>query len=138
MKEEEEAKYVLDSFAILAYFAEEEGADVVEDLLNKAEKGEAKLYMNYVNLGEVYYILFREKDVNEANEGVVLIKRKPIDFVQVDERIALIAGRVKATYSMSYADAFVVATAIVKEAKIVTGDPEFESVDLQVLWIRQC
>ena len=138
MKEEEEAKYVLDSFAILAYFAEEEGADVVEDLLNKAEKGEAKLYMNYVNLGEVYYILFREKDVNEANEGVVLIKRKPIDFAQVDERIALIAGRVKATYSMSYADAFVVATAIVKEAKIVTGDPEFESVDLQVLWIRQC
>ena len=93
--------------------------------------------MNYVNLGEVYYIIFREKDVNEANEGVVLIKRKPIDFVQVDERIALIAGRVKATYSMSYADAFVVATAIVKEAKIVTGDPEFESIDVQVLWIRQ-
>jgi len=38
----------------------------------------------------------------------------PIDFVQVDERIALIAGKIKATYSMSYADAFVVATAIIK------------------------
>jgi len=32
------AKYVLDSFAILAYLAEEEGADVIEDLLNRAEK----------------------------------------------------------------------------------------------------
>jgi predicted nucleic acid-binding protein len=134
---EEEAKYVLDSFAILAYLTGEEGADVVEDLLNKAEKGEAKLYMNYVNLGEVYYIIFREKDVNEANKSMVLIKRKLIDFVQVDERIALIAGRVKATYSMSYADAFAVATAIVKEAEIVTGDPEFKNVDVQVLWIRQ-
>ena len=40
---EEEAKYVLDSFAILAYLAEEEGADVVEDLLNKAENGAVKL-----------------------------------------------------------------------------------------------
>lgn len=134
---EEEAKYVLDSFAILAYLAEEEGADVVEDLLNKAEEGEAKLYLNYVNLGEVYYITFREKDVNEANESMVLIKRKPIEFVQVDERIALIAGRAKATYSMSYADAFVVAMAIVKEAEIVTGDPEFNGIEAQVLWIRE-
>ena len=131
------AKYVLDSFAILAYLAEEEGADVVEDLLNRAESGGVNLYLNYVNLGEVYYITFREKDVNEANETIVLVKRMPIEFVQVDERIALIAGRIKATYSMSYADAFVVATAIVKEAEIVTGDPEFESIDMSILWIRQ-
>jgi predicted nucleic acid-binding protein len=131
------AKYVLDSFAILAYLAEEEGADVVEDLLNRAESGGVNLYLNYVNLGEVYYITFREKDVNEANETIVLVKRMPIEFVQVDERIALISGRIKATYSMSYADAFVAATAIVKEADIVTGDPEFESIDMQVLWIRQ-
>ena len=93
--------------------------------------------MNYVNLGEVYYIIFREKDVNEANESIVLIKRKPIDFVHVNESIALIAGRIKATYSISYADAFAVATALVKEAKIVTGDPEFRSIDVQVLWIRE-
>ena len=113
------------------------GADVVEDLLNRAERGGANLYLNYVNLGEVYYITFREGDVNEANDTIVLVKRMPIEFVQVDERIALIAGRIKATYSMSYADAFVVATAIVKEAEIVTGDPEFESIDMSILWIRQ-
>lgn len=133
----EKSKYVLDSFAILAYLAEEEGADVVEDLLNKAENGKVSLYQNYVNLGEVYYITFREKEVNEANESIVLVKRLPIEFVQVDERIALIAGRIKATYSMSYADAFVVATAIMKEATIVTGDPEFKSIDMQILWIQQ-
>ena len=133
----EESRYFLDSFAILAYLAEEEGAGVVEDLLNKAENGKVSLYLNYVNLGEVYYITFREKDVNEANESIVLVKRMPIEFVPVDEMIALIAGRVKATYSMSYADAFVVATAIVKEAEIVTGDPEFESIDMQILWIQQ-
>ena len=134
----EKSKYVLDSFAILAYPTEEEGADVVEDLLNKAKNGEVRLYLNYVNLGEVYYITIREKEVNEANEGIALVKRLPIEFVQVDERIALIAGRVKATYSVSYADAFVVATAIMKEATIVTGDPEFKSIDMQVLWIQQC
>ena len=133
----EKLKYVLDSFAILAYLAEEEGADVVEDLLNRAESGGLNLYLNYVNLGEVYYITIREKDVNEANESIALVKRLPIEFVQVDERIALIAGRVKATYSVSYADAFVVATAIMKEATIVTGDPEFKSIDMQILWIRE-
>ena len=40
-------------------------------------------------------------------------------------------------YSVSYADAFVVATAIMEEATIVTGDPEFKSIDMQVLWIQQ-
>nr|QNO54346.1 hypothetical protein DIMBOPOO_00018 [Methanosarcinales archaeon ANME-1 ERB7] len=134
----EKSKYVLDSFAILAYLTEEEGADVVEDLLNKAKNGEVRLYLNYVNLGEVYYITIREEEVNEANESIALVKRLPIEFVQVDERIALIAGRVKATYSVSYADAFVVATAIMKEATIVTGDPEFKSIDMQVLWIQEC
>ena len=38
----EKSKYVLDSFAILAYLTEEEGADVVEDLLNKAKNGEVQ------------------------------------------------------------------------------------------------
>ena len=128
--------YVLDSFAVLAYLGNEEGADKVEELIDKAEKGEIKLFMNYVNLGEVYYIVTREFGTAKANEAVAIIKRLPIEFVEVNESLALTAGRIKAMHSLSYADAFVVATAIDKKGIIVTGDKEFEGVYPDILWIR--
>jgi len=128
--------YILDSFAILAYLGNEEGADKVEELIDKAEKGEIRLFMNYVNLGEVYYIVAREFGTAKANEAVAIVKRLPIEFVEVNESLALTAGRIKAMHSLSYADAFVVATAIDKRGIIVTGDREFERVYPDILWIR--
>ncbi len=128
--------YILDSFVILAYLGNEEGADKVEELINKAEGGEIKLFMNYVNLGEVYYIVAREFGTAKANEAVAIVKKLPIEFVGVNESLALTAGRIKAMHSLSYADAFVVATAIDKKGTIVTGDREFEGVYPDILWIR--
>lgn len=128
--------YVLDSYAILAYLGDEEGADKVEELINEAENDKIKLFMNYVNLGEVYYIVARELGFVEANRAVVTVKNLPIEFVQVNESLALRAGRIKAMHKLSYADAFVVATAIDKEGIIVTGDKEFEGVYPNILWIR--
>ncbi len=52
--------YVLDAFAVLTYIGDEEGADKVEELLDRAKNGEIKLFMNYVNPGEDYYIIARE------------------------------------------------------------------------------
>ena len=46
-----------------------------------------------------------------------------------DEKSAIIAGRMKAENKISYADAYVVATALDKNAKIITGDKEFKSVE---------
>ena len=129
--------YVLDSFAILAYLGDEEGADKVELLIENAERDKIRLFMCYVNLGEVYYITAREFGTVRANEIIAIVKRLPIEFVEVDEGLVLTAGRVKAMYSLSYADAFVVATAIDKNATIVTGDNEFEGVYPDVLWINR-
>ena len=128
--------YVLDSFAILAYLGDEEGADKVEELLDKAEVREAEVFINYVNLGEVYYIVARELGTSKANEAVATVKTWPVKFEEVNECIALSAARVKAEHSLAYADAFVVATAIDKKGTIVTGDEEFEGVYPHILWIR--
>ncbi|RLI85283.1 MAG: PIN domain nuclease [Archaeoglobales archaeon] len=119
-------RYVLDSFALLAYFGDEEGADVVENIFNMAKKGEANVYMSYVNLGEVYYIIYREEGVDKANETLALIKRLPIEFVEVNDKIALTAARVKATHRLSYADAYVVATAIDRDAEWLLVIPNSE------------
>ena len=44
---------VLDSYALMAFFEDEPGADTVRSLLLKAEEGGVQLVMNVVNLGEV-------------------------------------------------------------------------------------
>jgi predicted nucleic acid-binding protein len=129
--------YVLDAFAVLTYLGDEEGADKVEELLDRAKNGEIKLIMNYVNLGEVYYIIAREFGVAKANEVMTIIKRWDLEFVGVDESLSLTAARIKAIHSLSYADAFVVATAIGRKGTIVTGDREFEGVYPDILWIRR-
>ena len=129
--------YVLDAVAVLVYFGDEEGAEKVEELLEKSERGEIKLFINYVNLGEVYYIIARELGVAKANEAITIVKRWNMEFVGVDESIVLIAARIKATHKLSYADAIAVATAIEKKKGIiVTGDREFDGVYPDILWIR--
>ncbi|MFH2074539.1 MAG: PIN domain-containing protein, partial [Pseudomonadota bacterium] len=50
----------------------------------------------------------------------------PVGLVDATKERVLSAARVKAQYPVSYADAFVVATAIEFTATIITGDPEFK------------
>ena len=72
-----------------------------------------------------------------------MVKRWPLEIIVPDERITLTAARIKATYSkakhpLSYADTFAVATAIDRNATIVTGNPEMENVKsiVGILWIK--
>jgi len=61
----------------------------------------------------------------------------PILFLPVDERLSLLAGRIKAFHRLSYADAFAVATAIDLNATLVTGDEEFKTVEdkVRIEWL---
>ncbi len=134
-------KFVLDSFAIIALLQDEEGAGKVEEILKEAEKGKTKLYMHLLNLGEVYYNVFKGEGENLANSVWAKIRNYPVEFVDdLSESFLLSAARIKGTYPISYADAFAVATSIEKEAILVTGDLDFKLLErdgkIKVLWIR--
>ncbi len=47
------------------------------------------------------------------------------------------ASKIKARYPISYADCFAVATALRENATIVTGDPEFKTVQklVEIDWL---
>jgi ribonuclease VapC len=47
------------------------------------------------------------------------------------------AAEYKAQYSISYADCFVLASALEHKAAIVTGDPEFKKVGhlVEIIWV---
>ena len=56
-------KYVLDSFAVLAYLYNENGADKVKDVLVMALKDKAEIFVSAVNWAEVAYISKRKSGV---------------------------------------------------------------------------
>lgn len=130
-------RLVLDSYAVLTYMKEEPGWQIVRDLLWDSYKNKVKIFFNYVNLGEVYYIIYREYGAVMADSALMMVKLWPLTFIGVKEDIAIIAGRMKAENKISYADAYTVATALSEKGAIVTGDREFKSVEeiVDVQWL---
>lgn len=132
-------KFVLDSFALLAYLEGEVAAGDVEDMLNRARQRQADIWMSVINLGEVLYITEREQSLQAAQLALAAVGQLPIVLVDADRSLTLDAAHVKAHHSVSYADAFAVSLAMKHSASIVTGDLEFEKVEsiVPVHWIPQ-
>ena len=129
--------YVLDSFAMLAYFEAEAGGAAVRVLLEAARDRQAALGMSMINVGELYYILHRERGVDQAEAALDDLRALPITlYAATDERIVA-AARLKAQHPVSYADAFAATLAQELNALLVTGDPEFKAVESQVgvMWL---
>ena len=131
--------YVLDSFAILAYFEGEPGMARVRTLLTEATKGTLTRYMSVINLGEVLYIVEREQGLVAAQRALAALDQLPIQVEPAERSVVLAAARLKAQYPISYADAFAVVAAQECQAVLLTGDPEFKSVEkdgtLKVEWL---
>ncbi len=122
------AKFVLDSYALLAFFRDETGADDVEKLLNEAAEDKHELYVTVVNVGEVYYMSCRKDNITKANQVWDAMKKFPLHIIEVDMDLSLAAAKIKANHKLSFADAFAAALTIQKKATLVTGDDEFESL----------
>ncbi len=120
--------YVLDSFALLAYFEAEKGSEQVRKLLESASAGKSRLYMCSVNLGEVIYIVERERGLPKAQEALARINELPVEIVNADRILTLAAAHLKAACPIAYADCFAAALAQLKNAVLATSDPEFHKV----------
>ena len=128
---------LLDSYAILAFLNDEEGAERVAGLLEDAVETGALLLVNEINVGEVYYIVAKHRSENAAEHVLLHLDRLPLELVSNTFDDVLEAARLKARFPLSYADAFALATAIRFDARLVTGDPEFETAEdlVDVDWI---
>lgn len=120
-------RYVLDSWALLAWLGGEEPADAqVQALMDSAEAGRVELCMSIINFGEVYYATARKSGIEKAREDRKSLLQSPIRFVEVDDDLVLEAAEIKAAQALAYADAFAAALTVRLKAVLVTGDPEFD------------
>ncbi|GAK56358.1 toxin-antitoxin system, toxin component, PIN family [Candidatus Vecturithrix granuli] len=134
--------YVMDACALLAFLNAEQGGDNVEALLRKANTPECTLYMHKLNVLEIYYGVFRDVSPEKAEETLNTIHSLPITIVDVlSDAVFKEAGRLKATYKISLADAIALAEAKTRDVQLLTSDHhEFDSIDAQkdvkFYWIR--
>jgi len=121
---------VLDSYALIGYLENEPFADQIEALLNQARKGQSSLYLHVIHLGEVYYITLREQGQDLADLAYSRIRAFPLNFIDhIDEKLLLTASSLKANYPISYADCFAAAMARLNRCPLLTGDPEFRTLE---------
>ena len=126
------SRYVLDSFALLAHLGNEAGAAPVREVLTAAQMDRAQIFVSVINLGELVYITERERGLVQAQMALNAVEQLPVQILEATRERVLAAAHIKATHAISYADAFVVAAAQEMGATILTGDPEFRTVDALV------
>jgi predicted nucleic acid-binding protein len=118
--------FVLDTSAILTLTDNEPGADQVQAYLVDAIGGRVQLYGCFVSLTEVHYITLQEEGEQLAQQRMADLNALPIRWVHSDPALCAEAAKLKAANRISFADAFVAATAQRFDATLIHKDPEFQ------------
>jgi predicted nucleic acid-binding protein len=114
---------------------------VVAQIYSDAVDGKASLYINTVNLLEVYYGLIKSFDATFADIRLREITESIIEITNLTRPKLVEAGRLKSEYKVSLADAIALAEAYVSGGTLITADHhEMDVVEqrekIEFLWIR--
>lgn len=109
---------VLDAWAVTALLQGEPAAQRARALIL-----DRRAVMSSINLGEVLYSLTRTVGADVAADRVDGV-RQVVEVLDPDWPLVAAAARIKAGGSLSYADAFCLATGERHGAPVASGDPE--------------
>ena len=129
----------LDSCALIAFFNDEPGANIAQDVLSS----DANSLVAAINVYEVVYDALRTTGKTESAERAFdLISRLSCTIQwRLDPNLMLEAAHFKKTYKVSLADSIALGLAKLHQARLVTCDHhEFDPIDaaedVRFLWIR--
>ncbi|HNV46801.1 MAG TPA: type II toxin-antitoxin system VapC family toxin [Spirochaetota bacterium] len=134
--------YILDACALIAFILDEDGAENVEKLLSLSHERKCALFINKINLLEIYYNLRKEYDPDTFREAFSRICALPITIIDtISDEVLIEAGRLKSENRISLADSIALAEAITRNASLVTADHhEFDRLGrtehIKFHWIR--
>jgi len=137
---DEVTTYVIGACALIAYLRKEEGGDKLRVLLKDSNN---RFFIHSVNLGEVYYDSLRISGKERARELFGDIARLPINIIwTLDIPFIELVGKYKTSFSISYADSFVLALAEREGGTVISTDRhEFDAIEnarlLAFYWLRE-
>ena len=120
---------VLDTSAWIALDEREPGAEEVESILANAWLGQAEVHASFATLTELEYVRTQERDAQQAAELLAFARAQRVTWHHSDDALCAAAAKLKAAHKVSFADAFVAATAQRLNAALVHKDPEFDALN---------
>lgn len=123
---------VLDAYAVLAFFYDEPGAEVVQQLMISVAEGKIALLLSAVNAGEVWYWIARRSSASTADQYLQELEAIGVKVVDADWNLTRQAAAYKAKGNISYADCFAAALANSRGCPLVTGDQEFKQLEDEI------
>jgi uncharacterized protein len=128
---------VLDASALISFFEDRSGGDVVEKLVAESVAGKTELFMSVVNWGEVYYSAWRARGQDAARQMAAEIFQFPIQVMNADLELTKSAAELHAKYNLPYADCFAAALAKLRKAQLATSDQDFAKVksEIEILFL---
>lgn len=120
--------YILDTSAVFTFLQDEPGADRIAQILESVSASQAIACISFMTITELFYVTWQETGESTAIELLGEIKSLPVQTVESDEQLNLLAGQIKATNRLSLGDSFIAATAYALGGVLVHKDPEFEQL----------
>ena len=116
-----EARYLLDSSAILAYLLNEPEAARVHTLHQEAA-------LPFIALAELYAAIWLKAGQAKADETIAALRAWQLPWVWAAEQDLLLSGRWRAIYRLGLADSLIAALAALRGLTLVTKDPDFHAL----------
>ena len=133
--------HVLDTSALLALIRDEPGSEEVLRVLGdglsgevhepppEADLGPSPVLLPFMALMELEHIVRQRAGPYEADRAISMVRCWPVEVVESGERWRREAARLKASYRLSLADAWIAALAVLRAARLVHRDPEYDLVE---------
>jgi predicted nucleic acid-binding protein len=125
-------RLLFDTHAFLAFFSREEGSEVIKKCFEAVQSGETEGFVATITLTELVYIYTRKTDAATARLRVMQIQNSKLNLIPLTPEIAVEAGMLKQS-GISVADAIIASSAFSAKAAVVTNDPHFSAMGVEVL-----
>jgi len=122
---------------MISYIEGEPRGKPVQPILREALASKTALLISAIQWGEVIYT-FHDRYGSEKCDAVEkALSLMPLQVVDVDINITRLASNLKIVNKLHYADAFVAALALNRNAELVTGDRDFKRVEdkVRIRWL---
>jgi predicted nucleic acid-binding protein len=129
---------VFDSTALLAYLFDGPGAETVAEYFKLALQDKKRIFICSVNWCEVMDRTLRAKGKPAWKTARSHLCDLPMEVEDTDLALSEAAAEFKAAHNISLAGAYAVALTKSKKAELVTGDPEFRSLEktlTKITWL---
>ncbi|MDR2869304.1 MAG: PIN domain-containing protein [Deferribacteraceae bacterium] len=135
--------FVLDACALIAYFAKENGAEIIKEIFERAiDNKDTIIFMHKINLLEVYYDVIKTYNEQEAQRMLEIVAEMPIKIIhELNDVVFKRAGLLKSKYRISLADSIALAESTTRSARLISSDHhEFDIIEKQeqvaIQWFR--